>query len=451
MLLIGAFRELFNHKLTHLKFKINKYYSSDINRRIIAGTFWSMVGSIATRSITILLSFVLARILGKEGFGEFGIINNTAAMIGGFAGLGLGSTVTRYVANLKNREPERAGKIIGLSAVITWISALIYGTTFVFFAPILAERTLAAPHLTLLLQISSLTIALGVVNSVQTSTLSGLEEFKVSSLLSSVISILQSILVVIFAYLWGINGAIFALIISSTLSVIAYHTISRKKLKKINIKVTLNDAFGEWKILLKYSLPAFLSTIAVGPVFWLSNALLANQPNGYAHLGIFNAAMQWDTFLKFFPGLLASVVLPVMSDLYGQGNREGSVKVMWNMMNITTVIIIPLAILISILSPLIIKAYGTSFSGGHWVIVIVATTTIFSSICVHLGTLIMASGRMWYGFALNAIWGLFYLAFSYYMVSWGAEGLAGARLISYVIHLILSLFLALKISNKYTL
>lgn len=428
--------------------KILPENSSDTRARLVKGTLWSLLGTVVTRSITILLSFLLARILGRDGFGEYGIINNTAVMIGGFAGLGLGSTVTRYVANLRMREPERAGKIIGLSAIITWLSAVVYGGIFVFFAPYLANKTLAAPHLSLLLQISSITIALGVVNSVQTAILSGLEEFKASSLLSTIVSVFQSVLVVVLAYFWGIKGAIIALSISSAISVIAFNVLSRKKLYNFKIRITLKHATSEWRVLLKYSLPSFLSTITVGPVFWISNTFLANQPNGYGQLGVFNAAMQWDTFLKFFPGLLASVILPIMSGMYGQGDRDGSVKVMWKMMRVTGIIIVPLALIVSVFSPYIIKAYGSSFTGGHWVIVITATTTIFSSIAVHLGTFIMASGRMWYGFALNAIWGSFFLGLSYYMVSWGAEGLAGARLLSYITHLILSLILARNISKR---
>lgn len=441
-------RKFLRTKASFIKEKALPKNSSAIRNRVVSGTFWGMLGTIVTRSITMVLSFVLARILGKDGFGEFGVINNTTAMIGGFAGLGLGSTVTRYVANLKTREPERAGKIIGLSAIFTWLSAVGYGIILIFFAPFLADKTLAAPHLTVLLQISSLTIALGVVNSVQTSILSGLEEFKASSILSTIVGVFQSLLVVIMAYLWGIKGAIIALSISSLISVILYNVVIGKKLSNVDIRVTLKESFSEWNVLLKYSLPSFLSTITVGPIFWISNTFLAHQPNGYGQLGVFNAAMQWDTFLRFFPGLFASVILPVMSSMYGQGDKEGSVKLMWKMMRVTALIIVPLAIVVSILSPIIIKAYGSSFVGGHWVIVITAFTTIFSSIAVHLGTFIMASGKMWFGFALNAIWGLIFLGLSYDMVSWGALGLAGARLLSYILHLILSLILAYKISKR---
>lgn len=432
-----------------LSSKIEPYLGSDTRVRIAKGAIWGSIGTVATRSITVLLSFILARILGKDGFGEYGIITSTAAMIGGFAGLGLGSTVTRYVANLKVREPERAGRIIGLSSLITWFSAVIYGAVFIYFAPWLAQKTLAAPHLAPMLQISSITIGLGVINSVQISTLTGLESFKVSSILSTIFGVIQSLLVVLLAWYAGVKGAVIALAMSSCLSVFTYFFISRKELKNAKIQVTFSEAWSEWRVLVKYSLPAFLSTITVGPVIWASNAFLANQPNGYGQLGIFNAAQQWSTFIQFFPALVSTAVLPVMSDLYGQGDKNGSINIMWKMMKITAILVIPLALLVSLFSTLIIKGYGSSFAGGHWVIVIVVFATVFSSISAHLGTFIAAAGKMWIGFVINSAWGLAFILLSYYLVRWGAVGLASAKFIAYVLHFAWALIICIAISNRF--
>jgi O-antigen/teichoic acid export membrane protein len=432
-----------------IKETIVKQLTSPNRKRIAYGAFWGMIGTISTRIITVVLSFLLARILGKELFGEYGIINTTASMVNSFAGLGIGVTVTRYIASLKNTNPERAGRIIALSSIVTWCSAIIYGSLLFLFAPWLAEKTLAAPHLGKLLQISSITIAFSVINSVQTSTLTGVEAFKSSSILSTVTGILQSLLVVIFAYLFGIKGAITALAASSFIIVLFYYFVSRSKLKQLSIKIDYKNAWREKKVLIKYSLPAFLSTITMGPTIWASNAFLANAPNGYGQLGIYNAAMQWDTFLRFFPALISTAVLPVMSDLFGKGDKKGSLNLMWKMMKITAFIVIPIAIIISFCSPLLIKLYGKSFEGGHWAIVLVVFTTVFSTISAHLGTYIVASGKMWIGFAINVGWAAVFILLSYLLVKWGAEGLAGARLLAYILHFIWSLYICYKLSKQY--
>lgn len=431
-----------------LRSKLERYIGTDVGMRIIKGAFWGTIGTITSRSITVFLSFLLARILGKEGFGEYGIIITTTAMVSGFAGLGIGATVTRYVASLKVRKPEQAGKIIGLSTIITWLSAVIYGFAFIYFAPWLAETTLSAPHLGPILQISSIIIAFGVVNSVQISSLAGLESFKISALLGAILNILQSVLVVILAYWFSIRGAITGLAISSSLNVLLYYFVSSNELKKASIKVTFRDAWSEWRILVKFSLPAFLSTISVGPVIWASNAFLAKQPYGYGQLGIYNAAIQWDTFVQLFPALISTAVLPIMADMYGRGDKKGSLRIMWKMMKYSAFLVVPIAILVSVLSPIIIKAYGSSFKGEHLVIIIVVSTTVLSTVSANLGTFISAAGKMWIGFGINCAWGISFLFLSYFLVRWGAKGLAAAKFLAYFVHLIWALIICFILSRR---
>src|SRR5512135_1086120 len=72
--------------------------SSSLGYRLAHGAFWSMTGAGVSQAMMLLSSIVVARILGRQQFGEFGIINNTIGMFGIFAGFGLGMTATKYVA-----------------------------------------------------------------------------------------------------------------------------------------------------------------------------------------------------------------------------------------------------------------------------------------------------------------------------------------------------------------
>src|SRR5208283_1869288 len=51
--------------------------ASSIASRLARGTFWSLVGTVLARGLSVLASIVVARQLGKEGFGELGIIQST--------------------------------------------------------------------------------------------------------------------------------------------------------------------------------------------------------------------------------------------------------------------------------------------------------------------------------------------------------------------------------------
>ena len=410
------------------------YFGTHTRQRLARGAFWGGVAFAVSRGVAIVVSFLLARILGQVGFGEYGMINTTAGMIGGMAGLGIGTTVVKHIAEFKTSDPEKASRILALSSGITWISSLLYAGMVVVLAPWIAARALAAPQLGPMLRISAFTMAFMVINGVQTSSLTGCEAFRANTRLGIIGSLLQSGLVLAGAWRWGLSGAVWGMAGAMLVTVWLTRRAVVREWRKFHLCLRWRDAAREWRVLLDFSLPTFLAGISVGPVLWGCNALLANQPGGYEELGIYNAANQWQQVIQFLPGLMGMALLPILSEKYGQGDRQGSFSVMWKMVKLVAGIVLPLAILVSFLSPWIMRGYGESFVEGHWTVVLSVATAALSAMMTPVGHLISASGRMWIGFWMNAGWGAIMLLASWWMVRWGAEGLAAARLIAYLLH-----------------
>jgi O-antigen/teichoic acid export membrane protein len=140
-----------------------------------------------------LAAFIfVARMLGKTSYGELGIIRSTVGMFGIFGGLGLGLTATKYVAELRERDPERAGRILGLSMRVALFSGTFLGILLFVSAPWLAANTLDAPHLAGALRIGAVLILLSAVNGAQTGALSGFEAFKTIALINFFIGFFRS-------------------------------------------------------------------------------------------------------------------------------------------------------------------------------------------------------------------------------------------------------------------
>lgn len=84
-------------------------------------------------------------------------------MFGVIAGFGLGTTATKYVAQLRISDPSRAGRIIGLSIQIALFTGFSMAIVLFFGANWLAVGSLNAPHLDRLLKIASLTLLFNAV------------------------------------------------------------------------------------------------------------------------------------------------------------------------------------------------------------------------------------------------------------------------------------------------
>src|SRR5258708_35850942 len=73
---------------------------------------WTLFAQVFGRMAGFLAAIGLARILPIEGFGAYALLQSTLLMLQAVAMFGLGTTSTKYVAELRHRDRERTGRII---------------------------------------------------------------------------------------------------------------------------------------------------------------------------------------------------------------------------------------------------------------------------------------------------------------------------------------------------
>lgn len=417
-----------------LKPTLARIEASEIGYRLAKGTFWSMCGAAISRSLMLAASVLVARMLGKTGYGELGMIQSTVGMFGVFAGFGLGLTATKYVAEFRGSDPERAGRIIGLSGLVSMVTGGLMAVCLFLFAPWLAQHTINAPHLTVVLRIGALILFISALNGAQTGALSGFEAFKTIAYVNLFVGLISFPILVAGAYFGGLTGAVWALTINLGFNWLLNHLALRKEARRYRIPFAFKACGRELSVLWRFSLPAVFSGAMVGPVTWVCNALLVNQANGYDEMGVFNAANQWYIVLLFLPGLLGSVVLPVLSERLGQKDAKQSSKAMVLAIKVNALIVLPLILLASIASPYIMSLYGESFRSSWPTLVVVLLTAGLFAIQTPVGQVIAASGKMWIGFAMNMGWAITFVICTLLLISFGSLGLATARMFSYIFH-----------------
>ena len=408
--------------------------ASPIGLRLARGMFWSMAGAVISRGLMLVASIAVARMLGKTGFGELGMIQSTVGMFGVFAGFGLGLTATKHVAEFRSRDPERAGRILGLSGLVAMGTGGLMALGLFFFAPWLADHTINAPHLAGILRIGALILFISALNGAQTGALSGFEAFKTIAYVNLFIGLISFPVFICGAYFGGLTGAVWALAINLCFNWLLSHLALRKEAQKYKVPFTFRKCSVEWPIIWKFSLPAVLAASMVGPVDWICNALLVNQPGGYGEMGIYSAANQWYAMLMFLPGLLGGVVLPVLSERLSQKDTSQSMKTMVLAIKANAILVLPLVLIASIASPYIMGLYGEGFRGGWPTLIVVLLTTGLLSIQTPVGQIIAASGKMWVGLTMNMGWALVFISGTVLLVDKGSLGLATARAFSYIIH-----------------
>jgi O-antigen/teichoic acid export membrane protein len=434
--------------LTLQELRQTYFAKGSLRERFALGAFWSFAGAIISRGLALLASIVVARFLGTTGFGELGIIQSTIGMLGMFAGLGLGVTATKYVAEFRNQDPVRAGRAISLSFMVALTAGGLIALALIACAPWLAGHTLAAPHLAPLIQIGSGILFFSAINGVQTGALSGFEAFRSIANINLVSGLLSFPLMVGGVYLFGLEGAVWALVLSTVLNCVLSHAALNDQIKSTGIPIDYAHSAQEWPILWKFSLPAFLGGMMVVPVNWFCNALLVNQPNGYAEMGVFSAASQWRTAIMFLPGVLAQVLVPMLSERISLKDGRAIRKILFYSMVLNALVLGPIVIAGCFFSQSIMAAYGADFSGSWATLIIVLITSGLLAVQTPVGQIIAASGKLWLGFLMNIGWAVVTIVVTVAMLQKGAFGLAIGQLAGYIVHGVWTIAFAYYIIKK---
>lgn len=402
--------------------------------RFANGVWWSFIGAVLSQGLTLLASVPVARTLGSVGYGELGIIQSTLALFALFTGTSLGLTATRYVAELEETDPERAGKLIGLTSVTAFVISGILAFLLGFGAPYLSRYVLNATHLSPALRIAALVLFLNGLNGAQTGTLAGFQAFRRIALVNIVRGLVTFPAMLIGVWLWGLLGAVAALAVAAGVGVVITQWALVQETKKNGLVSNYRGGFSEWRVLLSFTLPAILSGIVVVPVTWWANVMLVNQNNGYVEMGIFNATSQWRTALTFLPAVLTQPTLPMLSNLHGIGSFKEYRRLLNLNLGVVSLSTLVPALGISIAAPWIMKAYGFESPTSAVVLILLSLSAVLSASSGVIGSMISSIGKMWHALGLNAIWAAAFIGL-FVSREQDALGLAMAYLVSYIIHL----------------
>ena len=427
---------------------VERIEASPLGYRLARGAFWSLCGAIISRGLGLVVSIVVARFLGKEGFGEFGIIQSTIGMFGIFAGFGLGITSTKFIAEYRTADPVKAGRIRALCSAFAWISSSIVALIMFLLAPYLAERVLGAPRLDNLLRIGSLFLLLTAVNGAQIGVLAGFEAFKTVAKINWLSGLVNFPLMIGGVYFSGISGAVWGMTIATGFNWLFNHVAIRKESEKAGVPYSYEECWKEKEVLWKFSLPAVISSIFFAPTEWIIFAILVNQPGGYGEMGLFNAAKQWHAFIIYIPTAISNMTLPILSNIIGEGNRSQYYKMVVINLILFTGLALLVAMPVAFFSKTIMAFYGKDFIDGRNVLLVVCFYSVLWSTNMVIGQILWSTGESGLAMVLAAIRALILLGSFLVLSPKNAFNIALAYSITYILQTLYQGILSLSSINR---
>lgn len=423
--------------------------SSTPVRRLLVNGSWSFLSGTFSKLAPLVVLALVARFLGRESVGLLAFVQTTIVVTGGFVGVGLGMGATRSLADLTNATPERRGGSLILFGTVTLAILLTSATLLSVGSEWFANEVLGEPAIARLLGLSGPLLLFTGCQFFQQGVLAGLTAFRGQAVANFLSGFLVLPCAGVGLYLGNLEAVIGGLTVAACGASLVSGWIIHQEFRALGVRYDWRQAWSQRSELHTFALPCLMLNIVTAPADWICFKLLLSQPGGVNSLGIYAAANQWSVLIRFLPMTFASALLPQLT----RHVDDPELKVRNRLVGIgylmTAAATIPLAGAVVWCSGTVMGWYGPDFAPYGGVLQLLALSGVAIAFQVTIERMLTAFKVIWGGFAVRVCGATSYCLFAVWLVPYGADGLAIARLLSSVI-LAVSFWLVLRARMRQT-
>lgn len=367
-----------------------------LNSKFFKDSFWAVFGNGIGNALMLFAGILIARFLGKDLYGEYGVVKTTMFYIASFATLGLGFTSTKYIANAIQERPSHIKSIVRCSMSITLAFSGLIAFLLLCFAHTLANY-LGEESLTLALRALAVVILFKAITTTQIGLLSGFKDFKHIAYNSLYSGLFMLILCIPLTYFFSLQGALISLLFSQMFNCL----INYFSVRKYTQKLVGQEMLSYSREMIKFSFPVALQESSYTICNWAAIMFLTKYAS-MGDVGVYSACAQWNSIILMIPSLLSNVVLSYLSGVSKNSNNH--IMMLKKMILINLLCTIVPFLIVYFAADFISSFYGASFMIEMPVVLRILTfTTILEACASVLKSEYIAQGRTWLIFILRAI------------------------------------------------
>ena len=259
-----------------------------------------MVGKVITAGAAVLISALVARSLGPDGFGGFTIMTTYAAMFYMAADFGFNAIILREAGGGEDRLKDGFSKLLGLR--------LVYSLVLVFLALALLSFFPYHP----MVKLATIVTILTIITQALYSTANLVFQFKLRYDLSVVAAAVGSLLnlSIVFILAQG-QVSLIAVALSYVAAGVAMAAVALSLVKTLIGHFQPQFTPGEWLKLTALTLPVGL-TLIFNLVYFRADAFILSFIKPSVDVGIYGAAYKIFEVVLVLPTFLMNALYPVL-------------------------------------------------------------------------------------------------------------------------------------------
>jgi stage V sporulation protein B len=356
--------------------------AADMAKVSAKGSFHLLWGLVISTVISSVATIFVARLLGSDLYGLYGIVLITPTLIGVFRDWGITSAMVRYTAQYRSEERLTEVRSIIISGIIFEIilgmalSAVCFG-----LSGYLATNMFHRPEITSLIQVASITILAGGLINAASAAFTGIEKMELKSFMLILQSITKTVIMITLVILGlGYSGAVLgysvAMLIAGLIGLALVWTQYRHLPNLCNFRLEIRAYI---KTMLSYGVPLSISAIISGfqlqfysfllPIFYVTDNVA---------IGNFGIASTFVVLIAFFATPIATMLFPAFSKLDPKKDKQTLLSVFQFSVKYASLLVVPVAMLVMCLAePAVSTLFGETYSMAPLFLAFLAITYVF--------------------------------------------------------------------------
>lgn len=399
--------------------------------------------------INILVSIIrtkfVAVLLGASGVGMIGLFQNAMSLISSISGLGITSSAIRQISAAKAN-----GNLKQLSETIyvfnKWLMATgVTGTLVaIIISPFLSTSSFGTDLYSWEFVALSFTIILTTLSAGQTTILRGLRQNSDMAKANTFGSIIGLVLTIPLYYLFGVNGIVPSLIISSIIT-LGFSTFYVKKIDLESVKLPFKIIIQNGKVMVKFGVLMTISSLIVSASSYIMNIFISSNGD-LKQVGYYSAGIAITS--KYVGLVFTAMAMDYYPRLSAIQHDNDKIRVNVNQQaEICILILTPILVLLILTMPLVVNVlYSKEFQIIIGFVRWLSLGIILKAVSWCMGFIVLAKGNSKLFFITELGGNAVNLALNIIFYNyWGLEGLGISFIVGYLIYL----FMILMICNKY--
>lgn len=329
-----------------------------------------------------LIHIVLAKFLGPEQYGLFGVLMSLYLINRAFLNTGIPRAVSKFISE----KPKKFGEIYLSSLKLQIISAIIFSLLYVLFAPLIADflnENSLVQHIRFL---GIIIIPLALVSLYLNGFINGKREFSRQALLRIFYALMRTTATISLVLLgFKLMGALWGYFLAVTITLIASH--HALKFKKVKTK------FPTSKII-KFAIPITITALLVTLIRNMNVLLIKKIIGDNVVVGLYTAAATLSNASYLLFSSLPLTLLPSISSAISNKNHQKIKDYITQSFRYIILVGFPIAILTSIkASDLLTIFYSETYANAGTVLGLLVIGSTLLTLLVAFTAIITGSNK----------------------------------------------------------